>query len=226
MIRPFINGMLTALITVTPLLADGRVTFTADAGDAGQMTMTERWTGNALRTDIEGMDAYMLLRDDSVYSIISMAGQVTVMDLGQLKDMPGASASRSPSQSEAGVVFPDEIASLNALGETREIAGVEGEVHDIEWRDAAGDVRTDTAVLTDDPRLLEHQSLKMQLIETISGKAPNPLLVELDDRGLAALSFGDRFKVTEVGGDAGPAGDFELPADPMDLGGIMNMGNQ
>lgn len=226
MIRPFTTAMVTVLVAATALHAEGRVTFTADAGDAGQMTMTERWTGNALRTDIEGMDAYMLLRDDSVYSIISMAGQITVMDLGQLKDMPGASAAQRPSQGQVGVVFPDEIASLTALGETREIAGIEGEVYDVEWRDNVGETRTDTAVLTDDPRLLEHQSLKMQFIEAISGGAPNPLLVELDDRGLAALTFGDRFQVTQVGSDPGPAGDFELPAEPMDLGGALNMGNQ
>ncbi len=225
MIRPFTAALFATLFAATSSLADGRVSFIADAGDAGQMSMTERWSGSALRTDIKGMDAYMLLRDDSVYSIISMAGQITVIDLGQMKDTPGA-ADQTPSQDEAGVVFPDEIVTIEEMGETREIAGVEGDVHEIEWVDNAGQSRTDTAVLTDDNRLLEHQTLKMQLIEAISGEAPNPLMVELQDRGLAALSFGDRFKVTEVNGDAGPAGDFELPAEPMDLGNMMNMGNQ
>lgn len=226
MIRPFTAALFTTLVAATSSLAEGRVSFIADAGDAGQMSMTERWSGSALRTDIEGMDAYMLLRDDSVYSIISMAGQITVIDLGQMKDMPGVAANQTPSQNEAGVVFPDEIVTIEEMGETREIAGVGGDVHEIEWVDNAGQPRTDNAVLTDDTRLLEHQALKMQLIETISGEAPNPLMVELQDRGLAALSFGDRFKVTEVNGDAGPAGDFELPAEPMDLGNMMNMGNQ
>lgn len=225
-IRPFTAALFTTLVAATSSLAEGRVSFIADAGDAGQMSMTEHWFGSALRTDIEGMDAYMLLRDDSVYSIISMAGQITVIDLGQMKDMPGAAANQTPSQNEAGVVFPDEIVTIEEMGETREIAGVEGDVHEIEWVDNAGQPRTDTAVLTDDTLLLEHQALKMQLIEAISGEAPNPLMVELQDRGLAALSFGDRFKVTEVNGDAGPAGDFELPAEPMDLGNMMNMGNQ
>jgi hypothetical protein len=226
MIRPFTAALFTTLVAATSSLAEGRVSFIADAGDAGQMSMTERWSGSALRTDIEGMDAYMLLRDDSVYSIISMAGQITVIDLGQMKDMPGVAANQTPSQNEAGVVFPDEIVTIEEMGETREIAGVGGDVHEIEWVDNAGQPRTDNAVLTDDTRLLEHQALKMQLIETISGEAPNPLMVELQDRGLAALSFGDRFKVTEVNGDAGPAGDFDLPAEPMDLGNMMNMGNQ
>jgi len=190
------------------------------------MKMTERWKGGALRTDIEGMDAYMLNRDDTIYSIISMAGQITVMDLGQLKDMPGAAAGQAPSEEQTGVVFPDTIENMRDTGETRDIAGVSGDVYEIEWVDNRGQAQTDTAVLTDDPRLLEHQSLKMQLIEAMSGQPPNPLLVELDERGLAALSFGDRFLVTKVGDNAGPAGDFELPAEPMDLGGAMNMGNQ
>lgn len=226
MIRALPAAMLVALLTAPTGHAEGRVSFTAEAGEAGRMTMTERWTGNALRTDIDGMDAYMLMRDDTVYSIISMSGQITVMDLGQLQDMPGAGAGQAPSQDQAGVVFPDTIADMRNLGETREIAGIKGDVYDVQWIDTAGGEKTDTAVLTDDPRLLEHQSHKMRLVETISGDAPNPLLVELDKRGLAALSFGDRYMVTKVGDDAGPAGDFELPAEPMDLEGMMNMGNQ
>ena len=226
MIRPFAAAILTALVTATTGHAEGRVSFTAKAGDAGQMKMTERWRGGALRTDIEGMDAYMLNRDDTIYSIISMAGQITVMDLGQLKDMPDVGAGQAPSEEQTGVVFPDTIENMRDTGETRDIAGVSGDVYEIEWVDNRGQAQTDTAVLTDDPRLLEHQSLKMQLIEAMSGQPPNPLLVELDERGLAALSFGDRFLVTKVGDNAGPAGDFELPAEPMDLGGAMNMGNQ
>ena len=78
MIRPFAAAMLAALVTATAGHAEGRVSFTAKAGKAGEMTMTERWKGNALRTDIEGAGAYMLMRDDRIYSIVSMAGQITI----------------------------------------------------------------------------------------------------------------------------------------------------
>lgn len=226
MIRSLAAATLSVLITATIGHAEGRVSYTANAGDAGRMKMTERWTGSALRTDIEGIDAYMLMRDSTIYSIISMAGQITVMDLGQLKDMPGAGAGQAPTQDQTGVVLPDKVTEMRRLGESREIAGIEGDLYEIAWVDNSGQTRTDTAVLTEDPRLLEHQSLKMRLGETFSGQAPNTLLVELDKRGLAALSFGDRFLVTEVGDDPGPAGDFELPAEPMDFGGAMNMSNK
>ena len=226
MIRAFAAAMLATLVTASTGQAEGRVSFTAKAGEAGELTMTERWVGSALRTDIDGMDAYMLMRDDTVYSIIAMAGQITVMDLSQLKDMPGSAAGQAPSQDQAGVVFPEKIETVKEIGETREIAGIEGDVYEIEWIDNSGQAQTDTAVLTDDSKLLEHQSLKMDLIETMSGDAPNTLLVELEKRGLAALSFGDRFLVTKVGDNGGPAGDFELPAEPMDFGNMMNMGNQ
>lgn len=226
MIRPLTAALIVAFVTAATGHAEGRLSYTAQAGDAGRMKMTERWTGNALRTDIEGMDAYMLMRDGTVYSIIAMGGKITVMDLGQLQDVPGAGTGQAPSQPQAGVVFPETIEEMRAVGETREIAGIEGEVHDVEWIDNTGQVQTDTAVLTDDARLLENQSHKMRLIEAVSGEPPNPLLVELDARGLAALSFGDRYLVTEVTGAAGPAGDFELPAEPSDLGGMMGMGQQ
>ena len=225
MIRSIPAATLAILFATATAHAEGRVSYTADAGDAGKMTMTERWKGDALRTDIEGMDAYMLLRDDTIYSIISMAGQITVMDLGKFKDMTGTGAGQAATQDQTGVVFPENIREMRPLGERREIAGIEGEAHEIKWIDNSGQTQTDTAVLTDDPRLLEHQSLKMRLTETVSGEAANTLLVELDKRGLAALSFGDRFLVTEVGDDPGPAGGFELPAEPMDFGGAMSMGN-
>jgi hypothetical protein len=218
--------MLVTFAAATTGASEGRVSFTAEAGQAGEVTMTERWKDGALRTDIEGMDAYMMMRDNTVYSITAAGGQIMVMDLGQLKDMPGAGAGQGPSEEQAGVVFPEKIEDLRDIGETREVAGITGDVYEIDWIDNAGDSKTDTAVLTDDPRLLEHQSLKTTLISTISGDDPNPLLRELEGRGLAALSFGDRFLVTEVGDDAGPAGDFQLPAEPMDLGNMMNMGNQ
>ena len=226
MIRPLAAAAMTLLATAATGQAEGRISFTADAGDMGQMTMTERWQGDALRTDIEGMDAYMMMRDDTVYSITAAGGQIMVMDLGQFKDMPGAGAGQGPSQDQAGVVFPEKIESLKDVGETREVAGITGDVYDVEWIDNTGKARTDTAVLTDDARLLEHQALKMRLVRAISDEEPNPLLQDLQDRGLAVLSFGDRFQVTEVSGDAGPAGDFELPAEPVDLGDMMNMGNQ
>ncbi len=226
MIRNVTAAFLTALVTAATGHAEGRVSFTASAGDMGQMKMTERWRGKALRTDIEGVDAYMLLRDDTVYSITTAGGQLMVMDLLQLKDMPGAAQGGKPSKNNAGVVFPERIEDIREIDETREIAGITGEVYDVEWTASDGNAQTDTAVLTDDPRLLEHQSLKIRLIRKISDDEPNPLLLELEARGLAALSFGDRFLVTKVGEDAGPAGDFELPAEPIDFGNMMNMGNQ
>lgn len=205
--------------------AQGQLTYTADAGEMGQMEMTERWTADALRMDIEGMDAYMLLKDDEIYSITVASGKVTVFPLSQLKNMGGA-GNAGPSADQAGVVFPEEISKMRATGETREVAGIEGEIYDVDWTDESGMAQSVSAVLTDDPRLLEHQELKMRFIRQISGEKPNPLMIELQDRGLAGLTFGDRFRVLSLTEEAGPAGDFELPAAPVDLGDMMNMGNQ
>ena len=224
MIRSLAFAVLATLISTASGHSEGRITYTIKAGSAGEMTMTERWKGDALRTDVEGMDAYIMMRDDTVYSIISMAGQITVMDLGQMKDMPGAASGQVTTHNQSGVVFPETIENVRDIGETREIAGINGDVYEIEWIDNSGEPQADTAVLTDDTRLLENQALKTQLTRVISNEEPNALLIELEKRGLAALSFGDRFLVTEVGDEAGPSGDFVLPAEPLDFGGFMNMG--
>jgi hypothetical protein len=224
--RVFAATMTAILVTATAASAEGRLTFIADGGEQGMVEMTERWRDGALRTDIKGMDAYMLLNDKSVYSVTSAGGKPMVIDLAALGDMPGAGSGQGPSAEQTGMVFPERINEMDAIGETRDIAGVTGQVYEVDWIDDAGTPRTDTAVLSDDPRLLEHQALQSRLIKVVSGDDPNPLLVEMEKRGLAALSFGDRYLVTEITTDAGPAGDFELPAEPMDFGNMMNMGNQ
>lgn len=134
--------------------------------------------------------------------------------------MPGV-AEASASAPKAGPVFPTEIRGMESTGETRSVAGIDGEVYEVQWMDNQGAPHTSTAVLTDDPRLLEHQAVKMRFSQTVAGEEPNPLMVELDRRNLAPLTFGDRFTVVEVRGDAGPDGDFVLPAKPMDLKGMM-----
>jgi hypothetical protein len=226
MFRNIAAACALVLTSVSFAAAQGQLTYTADAGKMGQMEMTERWTADALRMDIEGMDAYMLLKGDEIYSITVASGQVMVFPLSQLKNMGGAGGNAGPSADQAGVVFPEEISTMRATGETREVAGIEGEIYDVDWTDNSGTARTVSAVLTDDPRLLEHQDLKMRFIRQISGEEPNPLMTEMQDRGLAALTFGDRFRVLSLTDDAGPAGDFELPAAPIDFGDMMKMGNQ
>ncbi len=226
MIRTLVTTFATALACAGIAQADGQLSYTADAGKMGKLEMTERWQGDALRMDIAGMDAYMLLRGEEIYSVTAAGGQIMVMPLSQLKEMAGAAGAQGPAADRAGVVFPDSIEAIRETGETREVAGIEGDVYEIEWTDNSGTVRTDTAVLTDDPRMIEHQDLKIRFIRAVSDEDPNTLLAELEDRGLAALSFGARFRVTELTGEAGPEGDFELPAEPMNFGDMMNMGNQ
>ena len=209
-----------ALAAPAPAVAEGTVIYQADAGKMGRMSMTDRWRGEALRVDIDGVDAFMLLKGDTVYSITSAAGQVMVIPISDLAGMAGAAGAGAQAP-KAGPVFPTDIGGMEATGEIRTVAGLKGEVYQVEWVDNQGTAHTSTAVLSDDARLLEHQALKMSFSRTVAGEEPNPLMVELDRRNLAPLSFGDRFAVVEVSGDAGPDGNFVLPAEPMDLKGMM-----
>lgn len=214
----------TTIAMTAPVLADGQLSYTADAGKMGKMQMTESWQGDALRMDIEGMDAYMILRGAEIYSVTAAGGQVMVIPLSQLKNMGAAAGQETTQQDQTGVVFPQEINDMRATGETREVAGIKGDVFEVKWIDNEGAAQTDTAVLTDNALLLEHQKAKLRFIRAISDEPPNPLLMDMQARGLAALSFGDRFRVTDISDDAGPAGNFELPAEPMNLGNMSNMG--
>ncbi|WP_101069102.1 hypothetical protein [Roseovarius salinarum] len=222
-IVPTLAAAALAALTLGPAKAEGRLSYTADAGKMGQMKMTERWRGDALRTDIEGVDAYMLLRGDEVFSVTTAGGQPMVVSLSAMKDM-AAGMGQGGADEKTGVVFPETIDDIRATGERREVAGIPGEVYEVDWIDNEGTAHTDTAVLTENAALRAHQEKKMAFIRAVSGDEPNPLMVTLTGRGLAPLTFGDRYRVTGFGDDAGPAGDFELPAEPMDLGNMTNMG--
>lgn len=206
--------------TAGPALADGSLTYSADGGDMGRLEMTDRWRGSALRTDIAGVEAYMLMRDGEIYSITNAGGRVMVFALSALADMPQAQGAQPSDQMNtgAGMEMPSEVLEIEPTGNTKEVAGVTGEIHEISWLDEDGVAHTDTAVLSDDPRLLENQKLKFEKSNLVSGQEPNPLTQALQDRGLAALSFGDRFEVLSIDDSPGPEGDFQLPAEPMDLG--------
>ncbi|MGM0561610.1 MAG: hypothetical protein ACQETX_11140 [Pseudomonadota bacterium] len=217
--------LLLALVagTAGPALADGSLTYSADGGDMGRLEMTERWRGGALRTDIAGVEAYMLLRDGEIYSITSAGGRVMVMALSALADLPQAQGTQSTDQLKtgAGLAMPSEVQEIDATGEVKDVAGVTGEIYEISWLDEEGASHTDSAVLSDDPRLLENQQLKMEMSNLVQGQEANPLLEALQEKGLAALSFGDRFEVLSLEDHPGPEGDFLLPAEPMDLGDMM-----
>lgn len=207
------------LAAPAPTQADGTVVYEADAGKMGRVSMTDRWQGDALRVEIEGVDATMLLKDATVYSITNAGGQIMVLPISDLAGMAGAAGAQGASQN-TGMVFPTRIDDITDTGERRTVAGIAGHVYEVTWKDNQGTVRTSTAVLTDDPRLLEHQAVKMRFSRTVANEPPNPLMTAFDDRGLAPLTFGDRFAVREVLDSAGPAGDFVLPAEPMDLQGM------
>ncbi|MQX36329.1 hypothetical protein [Roseospira navarrensis] len=220
MLRRLIRTVPLALIAMTaPALADGTVVYEADAGKMGRVSMTDRWQGDTLRVEVEGVDATMLLKDATVYSITNAGGRIMVLPISDLAGMAGASGAQGASRN-TGMVFPTRIDAITDTGERRTVAGIDGTVYEVTWRDTQGTTHTSTAVLTDHPRLLEHQAVKMRFSRTVANEPPNPLMTALDDRGLAPLTFGDRFAVLEVLDGAGPAGDFVLPAEPMDLRGM------
>lgn len=79
-------ALLAAITLASPIpaLADGTVIYEADAGKMGRVSMTDRWQGDALRVDIEGVDATMLLKDDTVYSITTAGGQIMVIPISEI----------------------------------------------------------------------------------------------------------------------------------------------
>ena len=213
---------------VSPALAGGTATIHGvGPGPSGQdveHTMTVTWQDeNTVRLEPEGQPAYMLVRGDSSYSVTSAGGRMMVIDMSSMMSMARAAGGGATAGGPAGqtptVADAQSVAGVESTGREETVAGIAGEVYEIRWTDADGASHVDEAVLSDDPLLLEMSSAFKAFARALAGEeAEHPMNEALESRGLAALRFGDRYEVTAISDETPPAGHFELPAEPMDLG--------
>ncbi len=209
----------------SPVLAGGTATIQAlGPGPAGQdmeHTMTVTWQDeDTVRLEPEGQPAYMLVRGENSYSVTSAGGQVMVIEMGAMMSMaksagaPGDASGQAPTIADA-----QSVGSIESTGREETVAGIAGEVYEIHWTDSDGESHVDEAVLSDDPLLRGMTAAFQAFGKALAGEeADHPLNEALAARGLGTLRFGDRFEVTSISDETPPAGHFELPAEPMQLG--------
>ena len=148
-------GWLLGLL-VAPTLALGAGTATVQA--EGQ-TMEVAWQdGETARIDPQGQPAYMLMQDGKLYSVSTVQGRTMVLDVSgmaaMLRQMGGRGAGG------LGAVAPSawgaaRVSGVEATGRSETVAGIQGEVYEVRWRDSNGRSHTDEAVLNGDPRAVE-----------------------------------------------------------------------
>jgi len=130
--------------------------------------------------------------------------------------MPGGTDQMTASLAERQA---ESVESVSATGATEVVAGIEGDLYEITWIDMTGERHTDTMVLSDDPLVLEFNDVFSDLAGT--GETDDPRSAAIVAEGKGLLRFGEMFRVVEINGDTPPSGAFELPADPVDFGDML-----
>lgn len=192
------------------------------AGEGERVRLDLAWRdATTVRMDFDRQPAYMLVRDGKVYSVSTAEGRTMVMDMSAMQGMMGNRGGQSPRMA------PDraaEVAAFEPTGETEEVAGIEGQVYRVVWRDGRGRERTDEAVLSGDGLAVEMSHAWRAFAAASGGDDMDALGRRFDAAGKGVLRFGDTFRVTELSGETPPAARFELPAEPMQIPGMGGMG--
>ncbi len=221
MSRVFI--MLAAALLGAPAFADGRAVIESPTPE-GMHELEVSWDGEGrVRFDPGNADAYMLVRDGVLYAVTSAGGMgPQVINLSSIEGMAGAGASAGPDiGAEIMARRAEAVVSMEPTGRTETLADMEGELYEVTWRDAAGETHVDNAVLTDAPLALELDQAFAALLENTTEGEPDARQVEVRERGLAILRYADSYTVLSAADAGSPPGDFELPAEPMDLQSMM-----
>ncbi|MDZ7663110.1 hypothetical protein [Thiohalophilus sp.] len=146
-----------------------------------------------------------------------------VIDLSAMAGMMGGRMGAEVPSTSPGTDRAVEVESFGATGEKEVVAGIQGEVYEIRWRDEDGRTHTDQAVLSDNPLAVELTSVMHEVARTYAEAMDREHSGVVEDalsaRGLGILRYGD-MRLTEISGESPGEKAFTLPAKPMDPSGM------
>ena len=161
------------------------------------------------------VDGYTLFRDGKVYAVSTMNGKITVVDVSSMKGMRNMTGQPNPASLEM------KLLDLSSTGKVESVAGIEGDVYQIVWRDEKGKLHDETAVLSGDPRAKEWTDRWLKasndMQRAILGKASmSNISGRLKQEGKGLLRLGSSLKVTSLAPSRNN-NQFELPAEPVSV---------
>lgn len=200
-------------LTAVPALAAGTATVRVQQGPEGGMAaMNFAWDdAERVRMSVQGQPGYMVVRDGSAYAVQKAGGQTMVMDLTAMQQGGGELESQ-------GLAGQTELLGLEPMGESAQVAGIDGQVYRMEWRQR-GERKSQRATLSEDPRARELTGAWGVVASSMGvgpEEDPDGVMRRLREDGLGLLELEGQFEVTSVSTGAPDAGVFELPAEPMD----------
>lgn len=219
---PLIGLFALALVgTSASVLAAGSATL-LDRSSDGAGTLTVLWQDDGtlrMNMDPDQPKDFMLLKDDKAYAVTYEEGAPMVLEVGGMLKTLSAFGSQMP---EAEPMVPVGITSVKSTGRTETVAGITGRVYQITVADEDGESHSQEVVLTDDARAVEMTRVVLRKLLTMleQGNADD-VLAALPSKDKGLLRYGDDYVLTRLSGDAPDPAQFELPAKPMDLSGLL-----
>ena len=194
----------------------------------GERMVFEYADGDKLRLNLEQQNIYMIVRDDTLYSVSYNNGEPMVINASTMMkgfaDMAEITDQAAPSGASA------EVVSIEATGRRETVAGISGEIYEITTVEDGREV-TREVVMSSDARALEFRdamfTMMMATAETMDPEIldnSKDFRRQLGDMNMGILRYGTEMTITAIDGDSVAAARFELPAKPMDmndLGGLM-----
>ena len=203
------GGKATLVTTDQPMPMAGQ------AGNGGPTSMTITWQDkNTTRMDFADAGMYLIMRDGKTYSVSQHNGTPLVMDMS---GMSGMMQSMMPKSGNSEHPF-GSIDSVTATQSNETVAGIKGRVYNMSWTEPDGSKKSDEAVLTDDPLVVEMTQAYFGAMSAMVGEKYTRLYQDaLPEADQGLLKVGKQFYVESISKEDPPAATFELPGKPMDL---------
>lgn len=214
----------TLLLPSSLVLAGGKATLittneatqvSGQAIDKESHTISLTWDDvDTLRMDFGTPSHYLIARDGKTYSITQEGGETLVMDMDSMSNMIQSMSGQDQKENPFGTVD-----TVKATKDTETIAGIKGKVYHITWTEADGSKKSDNAVLTDDPLVIEMTRAYFNSISAMGGGSDylDVFLDSLPNNERGILKIGEQFYVESIQKIDPPASTFELPAKPVNL---------
>ena len=212
---------------LTTAAVAGMMAWDVHAGSAVMQTadgesMRYEYRGDAMRMSYGSGDDYSLVVDGKLYAVTFEGGEPTVIDASaMIQNLSSMMPDSTPDELSA------EVLDMSPTGRTERVAGISGDVYEVRIKGDDGKERTEQLVLSQDPRARELAKSLLRMAELISEfvgedttQRRDDIADRLDVLDAGLLRFGSDLVVTEISDEVVSLQRFELPAEPMDLGGM------
>jgi hypothetical protein len=119
------------------------------------------------------------------------------------------------------------VIKFESTGKSETVAGIKGEVYEVQFEDENGEVQSGDMVLSSDPRAREFRDalflmmgVATQLASPEAAEATDEMQKRLRDKNLGVLRYGEDFTVSSIDSKAVDDARFALPAEPLNLDGL------